>query len=116
MNQQGRPLGLQISWSKTKIQTTSWLPTSTAGVLVAGNSVEIVEKFTYLGSIQDRTGGSKAEVLRSIAIARTVWRQWTVLSGAQASPQTPSFVYTRCRPNAYVLPVLLYGLWRRPSC
>jgi len=30
--------------------------------------VEVVEKFTYLGSIHDRTGVSKAEVLRRIAI------------------------------------------------
>jgi len=54
----------------TKIQTIVNYPPPSAELLVAGNPVEIVEKFTYLASIRDRTRGSKAEVLRPIAIAR----------------------------------------------
>jgi len=79
-----RPLCLPISWSKIKIQTTVDYTPPLADVLVDGNPVEVVEKFTYLGSIQDRTGASEAEVLRRwpIAIARkctkaldrNVWR------------------------------------------
>ena len=48
-------------------------------------------------------GESEAEVLWRIAIARECMNwHWTEMSGAQASPQTPSFVYN-------ILPVLHYG-------
>jgi len=38
--------------------------------MMAGNAVEIVEKFTYLSSHLDNTGGSDAEVIRRIALTR----------------------------------------------
>jgi len=37
---------------------------------MAGNVVEIVEKFTYIGSQLDNIGGSDAEVVRRIALTR----------------------------------------------
>jgi len=55
------PFGLEIKWTKTKIQTTVNDPSVPSEVMVAGNAVEIVEKFTYLGSHLDHTGGSGAE-------------------------------------------------------
>jgi len=39
-------------------------------VIVAGNAVEIVEKFTYLVSHLEHTGGSVAEVIQCIALTR----------------------------------------------
>ena len=47
------PFGLEINWTKTKIQTTVNNPSVPSEVIVAGNAVEIVEKFTYLGSHLD---------------------------------------------------------------
>ena len=63
MRQEVCPFGLEISWTKTKIQTTVNNPSVQSEVMVAGNVVEIVEKFTYLGSHLDHTGGSDAEVI-----------------------------------------------------
>jgi len=73
--------------------------------MVAGNAVEIVEKFTYLGSHLDNTGGSDAEVIRRIALTRycmkaldrNIWR---------SSITTATKIRLYC---AYILPVLLYG-------
>jgi len=62
MRQEVCSFGLEINWSKTKIQTTVNDPSVPSEVMVAGNTVEIVEKFTYLGSHLDNTGGSDAGV------------------------------------------------------
>ena len=56
-------------WSKTKIQTSVDCPV-TQQVLVAGNAVDIVDSFTYLGCLVDHNGRSEPEVARRIAIAR----------------------------------------------
>jgi len=51
MDEEARPLGLTINWSKTKIQTM--LDHAPAGnqVTINGHSVEVVESFPYLGSL-----------------------------------------------------------------
>src|SRR6218665_2317171 len=69
MQEEARPFGLEINWSKTKIQTTVD-PLSTQQVRVDGNVVDMVDSFTYLGSQVDRNGRSEAELVRRIAIAR----------------------------------------------
>ena len=67
------PFGLEIDWSKTKIQTT--VDTSVPPqVQVAGNTVDFVESFTYLGSL-DRSGRCEVELVRRIATARNCMTQ-----------------------------------------
>ena len=56
-------------WDKTQIKTTVGTTVSKQ-VQVAGNTVDIVESFTYLGSTIDRGGRCGAELVRRIAIAR----------------------------------------------
>ena len=102
--QEARPFGLEINWSKTKIQTTVD-PLPTQQVLVDGNVVDMVDSFTYLGSLVDRNGRSEAELVRRIAIARNcmtsldrnIWR-------SSISVSTKIRLY-----SVYVLPVFLYG-------
>lgn len=104
MHEEARPFGLEINWSKTKIQTTVDCPV-TQQVLVAGNAVDIVDSFTYLGCLVDRNGRSEPEVARRIAIARNcmasldrnIWR-------SSISVSTKIRLY-----SVYVLPVFLYG-------
>jgi len=106
MNQEARPFGLEINWDKTKIQTTVDLPPADPQqILIAGNPVQLVDKFTYLGSQLDRSGGSVSEVLRRIAIVRecmksldrNIWR-------SSISHSTKFRLYM-----VYILSVLLYG-------
>src|SRR6218665_1788204 len=60
MQEEVRPFGLEINWSKTKIHTTvDPLPTQ-----------DMVDSFTYLGSLVDQNIRSEAELVRRIAIAR----------------------------------------------
>jgi len=49
MRQEVCPFGLEIKWAKMKVLTTVNDPSVTSEVMVAGNAVKIIEKFTYLG-------------------------------------------------------------------
>jgi len=51
MNHEANSLGLQVSWYKTKIQTTDSSFPLGSYVPVAGDKVEVVESFTYLGGV-----------------------------------------------------------------
>ena len=61
MQEEARPFGLEINWSKTKFQTTVD-PLPTQQVQVNGNVLDMVDSFTYLGSLVDRNGRSEAEL------------------------------------------------------
>ena len=100
-----QPLGLQINWTKTKIQqigvTRQILPT----VQVAAENVELVNDFVYLGSLISHEGGSESEILCRIGIARNcfslldknIWK-------SHIRMDTKVLLY-----RIYILPVLLYG-------
>ena len=70
MQDEASPFGLEISWTKTKIQAVCVddLPVSAE---IAGNDVEVVHTFTYLGVLvpSTYTGGSEPEISR-----------WTVMT------------------------------------
>ena len=83
LSEEAGPLGLRVSWLKTKAQVFGdLLDKAVQSISVQGESVEIVEGFTYLGSVVHRSTSCKAEVNRRIAKARgamnslnkTVWR------------------------------------------
>jgi len=68
MNEEAKLLGLHINGKKTKIQQIGEPYYSQSHLTVAGESVEIVDSFVYLGSQMDRRGGSDLEIRRCIEI------------------------------------------------
>jgi len=56
LKDEAHPLGLEVNWQKTKIQSTIDPAALHPSVLVSGNSVDIVESFVYLGSEIHTTG------------------------------------------------------------
>jgi len=62
MNGEAKSLGLQINWSKTKIQTTDETFPPGSLVSVAGDNVEVVESCTYLGVDIHNTGSSEHDI------------------------------------------------------
>ena len=51
LNEKSEPLGLRVSWVKTKIQAfIDILDSAILSVPVCGEDVEVTERFTYLGS------------------------------------------------------------------
>ena len=104
MQDEAKPFGLEINWSKTKIQTTvdTFAPQS---VQVAGNTVEITKSFTYLGSRIDWSGRCEVELGRRISITRDCMTQLDRnIWHSSISVSTKIRLYC-----AYILPVLLYG-------
>ena len=57
-----RRMGLNVLWPKTKVQSMG-ADFQLTDVLVAGQKVEAVEFFCYLGSVQSSSGRCKPETL-----------------------------------------------------
>ncbi len=63
LNEESEPLGLRVSWVKTKIQAfNDILDAAVLSVPVCGEVVEVVERFTYLGSDIHVSAGCESEV------------------------------------------------------
>ena len=51
LDEESEPLGLRVSWVKTKIQAfNDILDAAVLSVPICGEDVEVTERFTYLGS------------------------------------------------------------------
>ena len=107
LSEEAEPLGLRVSWVKTKIQEFgSILDAATRSCRVVGEEVEIVEKFTYLGSVVHSSTSCEAEVARRLGLAygamnsldKTVWRS------RYLSRKTKVKIF-----GSLVMPVLLYS-------
>ena len=74
LNEDSEPLGLQVSWVKTKIQAfNNILDAAILSVPVCGEEVEVMERFTYLGSDVHVSAGCEPEVNRRLG------RAWVVM-------------------------------------
>ena len=62
--------GLEMNWSKTKIQPLGAQGAIPDHVLLAGNQMEQVREFCYTGSHVEADSGSGPVVLWHVAIAR----------------------------------------------
>ena len=74
LNEELEPLGLRVSWVKTKIQAfNDILDAAILSVPVCGEDVEVTERFTCLGSDIDVSAGWEPEVNRRLG------RAWGVM-------------------------------------
>lgn len=97
-------LGLHISWSKTKIQNVGTGPPA-PDVTVLGQTVEGVDRFTYLGSQLCSSDGSRSEQLRRIGIAASKMKSLSKLWH-----QSHLALTTRLRLYmSLIVPILLYA-------
>jgi len=105
LHEESSQIGLEINWSKTKLQVFDDSSTPPSKVSVLDHDVEVVDSFVYLGSSIDVHGGSEPDICRRIEKARScmkspdrnIWR-------SSISLQTKIRLY-----NVYALPILLYG-------
>ncbi|XP_019638428.1 PREDICTED: uncharacterized protein LOC109480637 [Branchiostoma belcheri] len=109
MDSETRPLGLQISWQKTKVQSLSDYQLPPTNLMIESNTVEVVDKFTYLGSTISsdcrNTADIKIRIGRSSAAMASLSHIW---SNPRISTDTKIRLY-----NSLVLSVLLYGAEER---
>ena len=107
LSEEAEPLGLRVSWIKTKIQAFGdILEAAVDSLPVAGENVDVVETFTYLGSVVHRSTSCEAEVNRRLGLAmgamnsldKSVWRS------RHMNRRTKVRVF-----RSLVMPVLLYS-------
>ena len=63
LNEESEPLGLRVSWVKTRIQAfNDILDAAVLSVPVCDEDVEVMERFTYLGSDIHVSAGCESEI------------------------------------------------------
>ncbi|KAG0718569.1 Sphingomyelin phosphodiesterase 3 [Chionoecetes opilio] len=114
LHEEAKPLGLEVSWLKTKVQVFGdLLDEAVQSVHACGEDIEILESFTYLGSAVHNDGGSRQEVLRRIGIAHGV------MDSLSGSIWHCRYLCRRTKIRIFkslVIPVLLYGLVTPQPC
>ena len=107
LHEEAKPLGLEVSWAKTKVQVFGGLLDETVrSVHACGEDIDILDSFTYLGSVVHNNGGSRHEVMRRIGLAHGV------MDSLNASIWRCRYLCRRTKIRIFkslVLPVLLYG-------
>jgi sorting nexin-29 len=101
-----RPLGLQVSWTKTKVQSFDDCLAGCSAVSVCGESVEVLDRFTYLGSVIQSSGGSDLEVDRRLGLS------YGVMESLNQAVWRCRYLSKRTKIQVFkvlVLPVMLYG-------
>ena len=107
LNEESEPLGLWVSWVKTKIQAFNDIFDAVMLSLhVCGEDIEVVERFTYLGSDIHVSAGCESEVNRCLG------RAWGVMESLDNWVWCCRYLCRRPKVRVFrslVLPVLLYG-------
>jgi len=85
MNTEAQPLGISINWSNTKVQDLGGCGASCQCFNVAGNEVEVVDSFVYLGSLIHCSGGGELEIKRRATFVHGLCLHWTRTSWDLAS-------------------------------
>ena len=73
LHEETKPLGLQVFWPKSKVQVFGGLLDETVqSIHACGEDIDILESFTYLGSVVHNNGGSHKKVLQWIGLTHGV--------------------------------------------
>ena len=101
LNEESGLLGLRVSWVKTKIQAfNDILDAAVLSVPVCGEDVEVVERFTYLGSDIHVSAGCDSEVNRCLGRAwgpmDSLWRCHSACAGGRKSESSAPWCFQSC--------------------
>ena len=107
LHEESEPLGLKVSWIKTKIQAFGdLLDDAVQSVQACGENIEVWSKFTYLGSVIHNSGTSDYDVNRRLGLA------YGVMNSLNKSIWRCRYLCRRTKLRIFkslVLPVFLYG-------
>jgi Reverse transcriptase (RNA-dependent DNA polymerase) len=105
LQEEAAPLGLEVNWRKTKIQSHSDFLSTPDCVVVDGRAVECVPEFTYLGSLIHESGRSIHDLRRRMAITRQAMMDLNKnVWSSRLSLEVKIKLY-----NACILSIFLYG-------
>ena len=107
LHEEAKPLELQVSWLKTKVQVFGSLLHETGqSIHACGEDIDILDSFTYLGSVVHNNGGSCQEVLQRIGLA------YGVMDSLSTSIWGCRYLCRRTKIRIFktlVIPLLLHG-------
>ena len=107
LSEEAEPLGLRVSWVKTKIQAfNDVVDAAVQSVSVGDESVELTDRFTYLGSDISVSASCDLEV------GKRIGRAWGVMNSLDKGVWRCRYLCRRSKVAVFrtlVLPVLLYG-------
>ncbi|KAI8495111.1 hypothetical protein Bbelb_270970 [Branchiostoma belcheri] len=104
MDVETQPLGLMVSWNKTKVQSLSDYLTPPAGLVINSHPVEAVDRFCYLGGTITTDCKSDSDIQLRIGRAASAMASLnTVWASSDISHRTKLRLYS------LVLSILLYG-------
>ena len=107
LSEEAEPLGLRVSWLKTKLQSfDDSTEEAIEPVCIAGENVGFAERFSYLGSDVVSSGGSEPEVNKRLG------RAMGVMASLDKGVWRCRYLCKRSKVQVFrtlVLPVLLYG-------
>ena len=107
LNEESEPLGLRVPWVKTKIQAfNDILDAAILSVPICGEDVEVMERFTYLGSDIHVSASCELEFNRCLG------RAWGVMDSLDHGVWHCWYLCGRMKVRVFrslVLPVLLFG-------
>jgi hypothetical protein len=94
MEQEASKLSLHVPWAKTKLQNLGSRPAETP-VTINSDTVEAVEEFTYLGSMESSHSYSRPQCCRRLGMTVTVMKSLEhVWSQNQLSLPTKICIYS----------------------
>jgi len=96
--------GLEINWTKTKIQVFNEDISQPSKVSVLDHDVEVVDSFVYLGSCIDIAGGIETDICRRIEMTRTCTKaldRKIVTFGVPPLVYRPRSDFTMCTYSRY---------------
>jgi len=104
VDEEAYKFGLWVSWTKTKLQNLGSGLTPSP-VIVDGNTIDSVEEFTHLGSIQLSSSNSGLEYIWLFGLAASAMKRLdSIWSQSKLSIAMKLRIYSMC-----VLSILLYG-------
>jgi len=98
INEEASKFGLRVYWTKTKLQNLGSVSTPSP-IIVDGNTVDSVEEFTYLCSIQSSFSNSGPEYIRRIGLAASAVKRHDcrpIWSQSKLSIATKLRIYSTC--------------------
>jgi len=110
LHEESSQIGLEINWSKTKLQVFDDTSTPPCKVSVLDHDVEVVDSFVYLGSCIDVYGGSEPGICRRIEKARSCMKSLDRNIWRLPSVCRPRFDFTMCTYSQYFFTKLTRGV------
>ena len=107
LSEEAKPLGLRVSWIKTKVEAfDDILDPTVQSIPVNDENVELTKSLTYLGSVIHSSTSCELKVIRRLG------RVWSAMNSLDEGVWRCRYICRRTKVRVFrsmVLPVLLYS-------